>query len=79
VWLRWIRVERWDQGREGQCEERRGGRGVGGVRVQTRESRESESLGRDREGEGGRVRLRVGLVGFAGPPPLRVRVGLRGG
>jgi hypothetical protein len=41
--------------------------------------RGSESLGRDREGEGGRVGLRVGFVEFAGPRPLLARVGLRVG
>ena len=53
--------------------------GVGGGRVRTRGRRGSESLGRDREGEGGMVGLRVGFVEFAGPRRQLVRVGLRGG
>jgi len=52
---------------------------VGVGRVRTRGRRGSESLGRDREGEGGRVGLRVGFVEFAGPRLPLVRVGLRGG
>ena len=61
-----------------RCEERSGVRGVG-VRVRTRGRRGSESLGRDREGEGGRVGLKVGFVEFAGPRLPLVRVGLLGG
>ena len=48
-------------------------------RVRMRGRRGSESLGRDREGEGGRVGPKVGFVEFAGPRLPLVRVGLLGG
>jgi hypothetical protein len=41
--------------------------------------RGNESLGRNREGGGGRVGLKVGFVEFAGPRLPLVRVGLLGG
>ena len=53
------------------------GVGVGRVRMHGR--RGSESLGRDREGEGGRVGLKVGFVEFVEPRLPLARVGLRGG
>ena len=48
-------------------------------RVRTHGRRGSESLGRDREGEGGRVGLKVWFVEFVELQLPLARVGLRGG